>query len=1345
MACDPATASVLLAFAVNVLTNVVGNRVDDGVVAATRKVLDRLRHADEEKQENRDLTRALLISFVQAQESICEAILSDQDRRSRLTRDEADWLEHRLRALGDERRQVEKADADSLTPAPIVFDDVALLVAPTELRPAQREADLRRRLADLALTPVSRWTPPGYEAEVRASILERLSAFFAVQVKYVDPVRHIFTAHLMAVAHLKQNEAEAVMDEMAAVLPEIAAGIGRLETTLAEIKAELKSPVGGVSGNMPRPTPKFAGRHRELDQLARAILDSPASTIAVVHGFGGMGKTSLALEFGRRHRDAFTGGRWLLQAEGRTELLPLIADLAPLLGIPATPGETAEQRGWLVLAELQRRAAAADPTGQGGAVLLLLDNVSEAALLAEPQIARLPEERWLKLLVTTRLGQLALPARAIDFITIDRLAEAEALQVITNHQPDRQWAADELAALRELARELDGFTLAVEAVAVYLARCREIHPADYLERLRNEGLSSTDMLPQSDPGVAAQMEHREKQLSLVLGAVLERLAPPTRTALDYAAFLPPDSVPWPWLRDLVAQEHPDALRPRRGYRDPWAAVRDDLEDLRFLTPGGQPDIARMHRLTGAHLRSRLPGPEIGQKLEALSACVTGTAERFARHDPELPIRAAAVLLQIALETGHPPLAAELILQLGVLRRQVNSNSILATVRAEVPDVALAVKLADLQPPEQQLVWYLLLIWELSDQGRPEARDLLERVTALRLDGLTNAMADCVGPLLARVHGVHRPVWTTLVNRLPNQNRLTLAEGLAGHGAVEAAIETAHRLGPLKNLTKNGPGMMALWARIALACWRQQRTDLADQCWERAVACKHSPADVAALVETLAAAGRFEAAIEWLGRLPFRTEPEGVASLVRWLYTEQDPRAGFFHGLAEKLCPRFLPDVAATHVALLAIALARANHPGAEAAFARAEYLTSEVRPWHDLDRYLVLMAESGRLATVSAVLNTVSPSVATKVKLPAALLRGGLLSEAADMVKAENGRLHWTMIGGLINTCRSPAEALAIRDLLEWMLQHRKEPVAGNYLLHLDEDPLTLTALNCADQVKAGRMSKESAQTALMDACRSAWGPAPIGKILIATRALVNVAPDLAGWLAEWALELLVGTDPYLSRLGLPFVLRALTLTGKTEAAVKLLETMGDYRAENRLVVARALGRTNPEKALQLLREALPWCNARDFANIAAVLSAAGAHQAARAVLEDAEAAADAGGGLQLRLSTDLAREAAPRSEEGFWVPAHVVVALGWAEAGFFPEALATVRNKLTLERASTLVSIADLAAECGNEEVFRQAIVLAEPELSLDLALRLCLTARKAYPEASAAIGEAVARHLAR
>jgi tetratricopeptide (TPR) repeat protein len=390
----------------------------------------------------------------------------------------------------------------------------------------------------------------------------------------------------------------------------------------------------GVPGNLSRLNPHFIGRRTELRQLHENLELGAVGVVTAINGLGGQGKTELAIAYARGWADSYSAGLWVLGGEGKKEILPLLGELCADLALPLSAGadETADQRGRRVLAELERRtreARARDPDDRA-ACLILLDNVSEPALLADPQLAQLPREDWLRIVVTTRLGQHELPAsrqESLAFVAVDALDLDDAARLIESHQPDARWpaatASADAVAAREVARELGGFTLAVESVAIYLGLHPDIRPADYLGRLRAEGLPTVDELP-TDADVAAQMQHREKQIRVVLGQTLARLAPPERTALDYAALLPPDSVPWPWLHALVQRRHPDALATRPGYPDPWRTLRRRLEGLRLLTPGDHPEIARLHRIVAAHVRERL-----GERIEELRRELRDTVEEFA--------------------------------------------------------------------------------------------------------------------------------------------------------------------------------------------------------------------------------------------------------------------------------------------------------------------------------------------------------------------------------------------------------------------------------------------------------------------------------------------------------------------------------------------------------------------------------------------------------------------------------------------------------------------------------------------------------------------------------------------
>ena len=408
-----------------------------------------------------------------------------------------------------------------------------------------------------------------------------------------------------------------------------------------------------VSGNVRRPNPHFVGRAEELEALHEKLAAGAQGAVAVLHGLGGLGKTELAVAYAHGWAYAYPAGIWMLRAEGKKEMLSLLGELAyaPELQLRIPKGQRAGPRklGRTVLAELVRRAQQADDkrrreersgtrsTDDAAAALIILDNVDQAALLSASQLVALSGSDRVRILATTRLGrpQLGGGQKFLDLMPVDSLDVETGVALIREHQPPRDaggWRPDfasrrEESAARAIARELDGFTLAIEQVAVHLGLNPGLKPSAFLKGLRERGLTRTDEVAAALQGAGREGDilHREKQLRIVLHATLDRLgapAPPVsagrtmfevvqqqrrrapaRTALEFAARLSPDLVPWPWLRELTVRFHPELIEHAEDEPDPWDDIRRQLEGLRMLVQTNIPEHARMHRMMSAHLRT----------------------------------------------------------------------------------------------------------------------------------------------------------------------------------------------------------------------------------------------------------------------------------------------------------------------------------------------------------------------------------------------------------------------------------------------------------------------------------------------------------------------------------------------------------------------------------------------------------------------------------------------------------------------------------------------------------------------------------------------------------------------
>ena len=368
---------------------------------------------------------------------------------------------------------------------------------------------------------------------------------------------------------------------------------------------------GQIPGNVDAHNPHFVGRLTELRRLREAVALGRVGVLVAVHGLGGVGKTALAIEYAHAFAHEYGGGRWQVRCEGKEDLRDAIADLATPLGVEFT--ETEKRDGALrferVLRALRERAESADPPR----ALLLLDNVDHAKLLEPAATQLLPAAGWLHVIATSRLGEGDLFGRHPDraFVAVDELPEGDAIALIEGYQLGGRFRGDaEREAARGIVTLLGRFTLAVETTAVYLGEFSgSVTCAGFLARLRTEGLAGLDTAAMQASDIVL---HREKRIAATLVPTLERLGPAETLALNYAALMPADHIPLPWIRALAAAEFPELGRDAApGYPDPWITLVHRLLGLRLLQltstqdAAGRLIVCRMHRLVQGVCVARL--------------------------------------------------------------------------------------------------------------------------------------------------------------------------------------------------------------------------------------------------------------------------------------------------------------------------------------------------------------------------------------------------------------------------------------------------------------------------------------------------------------------------------------------------------------------------------------------------------------------------------------------------------------------------------------------------------------------------------------------------------------------
>jgi tetratricopeptide (TPR) repeat protein len=213
--------------------------------------------------------------------------------------------------------------------------------------------------------------------------------------------------------------------------------------------------------NLAEPSSLFVGREDDLRRIHSALsADGPLRVVAV-HGLGGVGKSTLAAHYARRHRDEYRV-IWRVPGDGPTEIAAGLADLATALqpqlaNLPreALPGQALR---WLSTHDDW---------------LLLVDNVERPADLA--LLGDLPAGR---VLVTSRR---ATGWPGIATVPLDVLDHDEAVTLLTRTATEGRHGTP-LPGADDLCRELGRLPLAIRQAGAYLAETMAT-PDEYLADL----------------------------------------------------------------------------------------------------------------------------------------------------------------------------------------------------------------------------------------------------------------------------------------------------------------------------------------------------------------------------------------------------------------------------------------------------------------------------------------------------------------------------------------------------------------------------------------------------------------------------------------------------------------------------------------------------------------------------------------------------------------------------------------------------------------------------------------------------------------------------------------------
>jgi predicted ATPase/tRNA A-37 threonylcarbamoyl transferase component Bud32/Tfp pilus assembly protein PilF len=269
-------------------------------------------------------------------------------------------------------------------------------------------------------------------------------------------------------------------DERYASTRDLARDLAALREHLLEAPAETR---GARPANLPQPRTRFVGREKERAAL-RALLERADVRIMSLTGFGGIGKTRLALQVAEDMSARFPAGVSFVPLDSARDADQMVAAICRTIGVRETTGETLRN-------SLKEHLAAA----ARAPMLLVLDNF-EQLLSAAPTVADLvaagPE---LKVVVTSRSPlhvygehEFPVPPLALPDLgalpSLERLTQYESVALFLQRaqavKPDFALTKENAPVIAEICARLDGLPLALELAA---ARVKLLSPSAMQSRL----------------------------------------------------------------------------------------------------------------------------------------------------------------------------------------------------------------------------------------------------------------------------------------------------------------------------------------------------------------------------------------------------------------------------------------------------------------------------------------------------------------------------------------------------------------------------------------------------------------------------------------------------------------------------------------------------------------------------------------------------------------------------------------------------------------------------------------------------------------------------------------------
>lgn len=321
----------------------------------------------------------------------------------------------------------------------------------------------------------------------------------------------------------------------------------------------------------------FQGRQTELSKV-RGLLATARAVL--IHGFGGVGKTQLALEYCHRY-SADYGVLWWLDAGSEDTILLDLTELAQKLNIDKADDVTRSVEQCLTWLH------------NHDSWLLVFDNIVDVSLLAK----YIPSGTKGSCLITSQdaaLDAFAAPLR------LEAWSEADSLAFLV----ERTGLAI-TESTTELAQSLGGLPLALAQAAAYMANTK-IDSAAYLERFKAASLRILDL-----PGPNLLYTKTVATTWLVSMESVLNTNPSASEILEWLSFFGSGSIP----RDVFYVQSDSATEYLHESLKDTIGLDQALATLhRFSLVNLQPESVQIHPLVRLVIREQIPSQRRSERI-----------------------------------------------------------------------------------------------------------------------------------------------------------------------------------------------------------------------------------------------------------------------------------------------------------------------------------------------------------------------------------------------------------------------------------------------------------------------------------------------------------------------------------------------------------------------------------------------------------------------------------------------------------------------------------------------------------------------------------------------------------